>query len=223
MLTVSTFSGNLSYKLLGKLMAKQKKTYHHGDLRNTLLVAAEQLLEQNGVGTLSLRAVAKAAGVSHAAPYRHFEDKNALLSGLAVVGFGRLADAMDRCVEENPDNPQQQLLASFHAYVQLATEHSQMTNLIFGGIVTTEDCGADLMETSERAFNGLTRIIQNGQAAGLYIKKDTIELAMFVWSLAHGFSMLLSAGHLSEMADNEAAVGQTVRQLSEMALRGMTL
>lgn len=202
-------------------MAKSKKTYHHGDLRNSLLSAAEALLEQKGVGAVSLREVAKVAGVSHTAPYRHFEDKHALLAGLAELGYGRLADAMDRCVDEQPDDPAQQMADSLRAYVALATRHPQMTNLMFGGVLKEQLCEGSLAVESERAFNGLLRIIQNGQQVGLYISKETQELALFVWSLAHGFSMLISAGQMGELSADENAVQAMIRSMGGMVLTGI--
>jgi len=204
-------------------MAKSKKTYHHGDLRNSLLLAAEQLLEQKGVGAVSLREVAKVAGVSHSAPYRHFSDKNALLAGLAIVGYGRLADEMEKCVTEQPDDPVKQLSSSAKAYVSLAIQHPQMTNLIFGGGLNKLCYEGTLNEESERAFNGLLKIIQNGQLAGLYIEKESQELALFVWSLAHGFSMLITAGQLGELSDDKKAIEIMVSSMGDMILNGIAI
>ena len=202
-------------------MAKPKKSYHHGDLRHSLLLAAEKLLEQNGVGAVSLRDVAKKAGVSHTAPYRHFVDKQALLAGLANVGFGRLADAMEQCVTTHPQSPREQLSASAHAYVGLAIRHPQMTNLMFGGVLAKDECPEELAQQSDRAFNGLLRIIKNGQQAGLYIEKESMDLALFVWSLAHGFSMLISAGQLGNVVSDEKLVQDMVSNLSGMVATGI--
>lgn len=202
-------------------MAKQTKTYHHGDLGNALLEAAEALLEDKGTAAVSLREVAKAAGVSHAAPYRHFEDKAALLAALAQVGFRRLAEAMDRCVADHPDDPLAQLHRASHAYVDLATAHPQMTNLMFGGLVPPRQCPPALAQESERAFEGLLRIVRNGQAAGLYVDKDTQEIALLAWSTVHGFSMLCSAGHLPDVADDKARRDQLVTTLGGMLISGI--
>ncbi|HRF96152.1 MAG TPA: helix-turn-helix domain-containing protein, partial [Aggregatilineales bacterium] len=75
-----------------------KNTYHHGDLRNALLVGATEMLAQEGVHGLSLRQVAKHIGVSHNAPYQHFPDKEALIAAIAEQGFIRLGEAMDDAV-----------------------------------------------------------------------------------------------------------------------------
>lgn len=217
---MSTLGDNLIFNKGGK-MTKSKKTYHHGDLRNSLVLAAEQLLEEKGVGAVSLRQVAKVAGVSHSAPYRHFADKNALLAGLAVVGFGRLADEMERCVTEQPEDPVKQLAASAEAYVALAISHPQMTNLMFGGVLKKLCYEGALDEESERAFNGLVKIIQNGQQAGLYIEKESQELALFAWSQAHGFSMLITAGQLGELSDDKKAIEAMVSSMGEMIMNGI--
>lgn len=202
-------------------MAKSKKAYHHGDLTNSLLHAAEQLLEQKGVGAVSLREVAKVAGVSHTAPYRHFADKNTLLAGLAVIGYGRLADEMERCVIEHPNDPVKQLGMSCETYVALAIKHPQMTNLMFGGALNSQCNEGILDEESGRAFNGLLKIIQNGQQAGIYIDKEARELALFTWSLAHGFSMLITAGQLGELNDDEKAVQEIISSMGKMIMNGI--
>ena len=202
-------------------MAKPKKTYHHGDLRNSLLVAGESLLEKKGVAAVSLRELAKEAGVSHTAPYRHFSDKAALLNELGTIQYSRLADEMDRCVAEFEKDPAKQLSAAASAYVNLAINHPQMTNLIFGGVLNNDNCSDELSEQSERAFQGVLNVIKNGQAVNLYIEKDTQELALFVWSQVHGFSMLLTAGQLGEAADDEQAINHLMNSLSQMVIEGI--
>jgi AcrR family transcriptional regulator len=180
-----------------------KKAYHHGDLRNALLAAAEQLLEKKGVAAVTLREVAKKAGVSHTAPYRHFEDKQALLSALAQIGYQRLADAMLQCIAEANDNPREQLRLASLAYVRLATSHPQMTYLMFGGVLKPFDTEPALQKIAQRAFEGLLQIIRNGQMEGLYKEKDTQSLAMAVWSQMHGLSMLMTSKHLGELSEIE--------------------
>ena len=87
-------------------MTLARDTYHHGDLRRSLIEAAEILLEARGAAGLSLRAVAKRAGVSHAAPYRHFHDKAALLDAIAQTGFERLSERVREAWERNPGDPE---------------------------------------------------------------------------------------------------------------------
>lgn len=195
--------------------------YHHGDLHNALLTAAEALLEEKGVGGISLREVAKAAGVSHTAPYRHFKDKNALLAAISTRGFVRLAEAMEQCVADHPRDPLAQMRQASHAYVALATGHPQVTNLMFGGVLPPQAWSATLVEESSRAFAGLLAIVQNGQQVGLYIEKDAIEIALLVWSTVHGFSMLLSAGHLHEVAADTEQLNALVDSMGGMLMNGI--
>ena len=79
------------------------RAYHHGDLRNTLREAARAILEEEGLAALSLRAVARRAGVSHAAPYRHYSNHEALLVELAVEGFDELREEINRSLEAEYD------------------------------------------------------------------------------------------------------------------------
>src|SRR5580693_1952121 len=81
-------------------MSSKKDSYHHGALREALLEAAEKIVRREGVNELTLRAVARAAGVSHAAPAHHFKDLSALLTELAIVGFRRMRDYMGRAARE---------------------------------------------------------------------------------------------------------------------------
>lgn len=202
-------------------MNARNEPYHHGDLTKALVDAAEKLLEKKGVAGVSLRETAKLTGVSHAAPYRHFKDKTALLASLSSRGYRRLADAMEKCLSDHPDSPLDQLSTSSHAYVQLATRHPQMTSLMFGGVLQQQDCSEELILESERAFTGLLKIIRNGQDAGLLIEKETEQLALLTWSTVHGFSMLCSAGHLQHTARSEEQIHQLVDILGQMLLSGI--
>ena len=91
--------------------------YHHGDLGNALLEAAGRVLVEKGTSGLSLRAVARAAGVSHAAPYRHFRDKAALLRALSQAGFERMGKAISDAVDAKPHGPEQQLIEARHTFI----------------------------------------------------------------------------------------------------------
>ena len=110
------------------------KPYHHGDLHQEILCAARELLEENNINSLSLRAVAKKVGVSHTAPYRHFKDKESLLAGIAGLGYDELTAQMNEAVASHPSDPAAQLQAAGLRYVQLALEWPQCTQLMFSGV-----------------------------------------------------------------------------------------
>lgn len=202
-------------------MSSSSSSYHHGDLKQALVEAGAQLIENEGISGISLRAVAKHAGVSHSAPYRHFKDKNALLSGIADVGFEQLAQSLSQAIEKNPDNPREQLLESGVAYIRLALRHRQMHNLMFGGVIKKQVAADDSAVTSDTAFLGLLQIIENGQQAGVYKQGDVKVLALTAWSLVHGYAMLASTGLLDHIADSEEASLALARTIESHLIDGI--
>ena len=117
-------------------MSTSKVTYHHGDLRAALVHAAMELLEESGETDLSLRAVARRAGVSPAAPYRHYADREALVSAVAAVGYRELAERL-AAAHPSPSTPEQ-LASVAIAYVQFALERPTLFRIMF-----TEPCDRD--------------------------------------------------------------------------------
>jgi len=186
--------------------AKQSKTdktpvkpYHHGDLREEILCSACDLLEENNIASLSLRAVAKKVGVSHTAPYRHFKDKESLLAGIAGLGFKQLTTQMAEAVASHPNDPAAQLQEAGQRYVQLALENPQCTQLMFGGVLPCDDTYPELRASGDTAFDGLKTIIEEGQSTGVFRQGDIELLALSTWSCIHGLSMLLIGGNLPEI------------------------
>jgi len=201
-------------------MLVEKSQYHHGDLKRVLLETAEQLLEAHGVAGLSLRNVARQSGVSHTAPYRHFRDKIGLLSALAEIGFKRLAKAMTEVSLEYPEDPSLQLNKAGTAYVKLAVDHPEMTNLMFGGIL--KDCkGLELQRASDSAFEGLVGIIENGQKTGIFKPRATLDMVMAAWSTVHGLAMLISAGKLDEATNIKKSPEILATTVGEILISGM--
>ena len=109
-----------------------QKTYHPGNLRAELLDTATEQLRETGAEDLSLRALARAIGVSQTAPYRHFADKGELLAAMATRGYRELYQALKLAGESAGDCPTDQLLAFAHAYVDYAANNPQMFNLMYG-------------------------------------------------------------------------------------------
>ena len=175
------------------------KPYHHGDLHQQILCAASALLEENNIGSLSLRAVSKKVGVSHTAPYRHFKDKESLLAGIAGLGFDELTSQMQLAVATHPSDPAAQLQEAGHRYVQLALKNPQCTQLMFGGILPCDDTYPELRASGDLAFEGLKIIIREGQALGVFKQGDEELLALSAWSAIHGLTLLLIGGNLPEI------------------------
>jgi AcrR family transcriptional regulator len=128
---------------------KKRGRYHHGDLRRALLDAALEVLSAEGAAALTLREVARRAGVTHAAPYRHFTDKQALLATVAEEGFRMLAAEMTRGAAPHASDPRRALEAIGAAYVRFATSQRAHFQVMFGKDIdwTREECG--LEETAD--------------------------------------------------------------------------
>ena len=195
--------------------------YHHGDLRNTLLSAAEVLLQQHGSGGLSLREVARAAGVSHAAPYRHFRDKAALLQALAQRGFEQLHAATRAAAAGVPHGPEQQLVAAGIAYVKLAVDKPETTQLMFGGTLCPSHT-APGESASEAAFAVLQDIIEAGIKTGVFRQRAPRELALAAWTSMHGLAMLITAGLLGVDPRDPQALESLVGSVASNVIYGIS-
>lgn len=196
-------------------------SYHHGNLRQALLEAGAELVEEKGIAAVSLRAVAKAAGVSHTAPYRHFDDKNSMLCGIAETGFRLLGQRLKEAVAAHTGDPGQQLTAAGVAYVELAIEHPRMHNLMFGGVLADDSVNDSLEETSNQSFQGLVDIISRGQQEGRFREGDTDELALTAWSVVHGFSMLVATRSLDHRAKSREAKLALAQRVADNLLNGV--
>ncbi len=225
MLPVSTLMGynfTMSTNLTTARKCKEPaKPYHHGDLRTEILRAASELLEENNITSLSLRAVAKRAGVSHTAPYRHFKDKESLLAGIACLGFERLSLQMTQAVASHPNDPVSQLLATGRQYVKLVLEYPQCTHLMFSGILPCDDTYPILKAAGNAAFDGLKFIIEAGQLSGVFRSAETELLALTAWSGMHGLGLLLVTGDLPDILSIPADPDEITAAVTKLLLEGL--
>jgi AcrR family transcriptional regulator len=181
-----------------------KAAYHHGDLRAALVRAALELLEESGESALSLRAVARRAGVSPAAPYRHYADREALISAVAGVGYRELAERL-AAAHPSPSTPEQ-LTGVAIAYVQFALDRPALFRTMFG-----EPCDRD---NDERvAATAAVSLYVRGIVERSFPQADAEALATAIWALVHGLASLhldgkLDAGTPTVVADRVAdAIG----------------
>ncbi len=178
--------------------------YHHGNLRRALLDAALELVETGGTRALTLRATARLAGVSQAAPYRHFADKEALLAAVAEEGFRTMAEAMRRAAATCGDNPLERFRALGLSYVGFATNHPSYFRVMFGREMADRSAYPSLREAALETFRMLISAIADCQGAGLVRPGDPQELALSAWSGVHGVSALLVDGQFVGLQDKPA-------------------
>lgn len=177
-----------------RLAGVDDRPYHHGRLRATLLAEAERALAEDGIEALSLRELARRAGVSHAAPRRHFADRQALLDALAEAGFTRLADDVDSAAGAASGGYQARLRAAAAAYVGFATRDAALMELMF--TVKNAPGSAGPKEAAERLFAVIGGLIGQGQQAGLLPPGDPYRLQLLFGATLQGIAALVSSGRI---------------------------
>lgn len=174
-----------------------RKAYHHGDLKNALIKAGIEILAKEGVGSLSLRKVAKKAGVSHSAPYAHFTDKQALIAAISTEGYRRIFERIEAAAEQYEGDPQKQLLEAGWAYLQFALDDPDHFKIALSGAVEQEKDYPALQEASRAGFSVIVRIIEACQAKGILVGGPADIVAVSLWSLVHGLASLVLEGQVS--------------------------
>lgn len=189
------------------------RTYHHGNLRAELLEQAVRQLRDTPPEQLSLRAVARALGVSQTAPYRHFDDKESLLAAIATRGYRDLLKKLCEARAGAPGKAAAQLRAVACAYVDFAAEEEQLFRLMFGPLVQPGARHPELRQVSRETLSLVQAILEHGMRHGEFEDQDVIYLANAAWAGIHGIAMLridtpaLFHKHVALPRQIEVAVG----------------
>lgn len=208
-----------------KKPARKRRAYHHGDLANALLDAADRLVAEKGPNGFSLREAARAVGVDPAASYRHYRDREAVLHALARRGFTKLAAAMREAAEGlRATSPEKRLVALGHAYVRFAVEHASSFRVMFGP--TGVDARDHLLKGDyPDGIGGYDRLQMAigawADAEGLAIDLEYASLTL--WGGVHGLACLLVDGALRPSDDRHRRriVEESVRtMIAGLARRG---
>jgi AcrR family transcriptional regulator len=167
-----------------------QKNYHHGNLRNELLDTAEAHLSGGGIEGLSLRALARAVGVSQTAPYRHFNDKSELLAALAVRGYHSLLQELEAAGRRAGANPIEQMHAFAHSYVNYAISHPDLFKLMFGPALQPLEEYPELHQASRDTYELVREIMRRGIDQDIFRDEDDHYMANAGWSGIHGLAVL---------------------------------
>ncbi len=195
--------------------------YHHGDLRNALIAAGLDLLTEHGPSALDLRKVARRAGVSHAAPYRHFADKEALVAAIAEQGFDRLTESLRVSIAAAPAQGYQRLRAAAQAYLRFALQQPACMREMFSGQTIDHKSHPGLYRASKRAFAVVLELVTDGQRRHVLAAGDPEQLALTVWSLVHGFSLLVIERQIPDAAPVPERWGAVLDSVLDRALHGL--
>ncbi|MFE0678953.1 TetR/AcrR family transcriptional regulator [Streptomyces sp. NPDC058867] len=188
----------------------ESRPYHHGDLRSTLLAGAERTLRTKGVTALSLRELAREAGVSHAAPGRHFKDKQALLNALALAGYDRLAQTLHAA--DDPGLPlEPRLTALARAYLRFALDNGELLELMYAR-KHDPDAHEQMASAIDRTIGALERVLEDAQGRGEIIAGDPAHLTLTTGASLHGLASFTAGGMIPPEAALES-IGDLVHNL----------
>lgn len=193
-----------------RVARKKPDAYQHGDLRRALVQAGLKLLTEDGLEGLTLRGAAELAGVSHAAPYRHFRDKGALVAAIAEEGFRLLTASMraELAACAAADVPTR-LRAAGQGYVAFAVKHPAYFRTMFGGCpwpAKDDPNDAGLRSAGQEAYDVLKSLVEEGLRTGALRPGDADQIAVAAWSQVHGLGMLIIDGQLRDAAASTPAV-----------------
>jgi AcrR family transcriptional regulator len=208
--------------------------YHHGDLRRALVRAARELLADTPEQQLALRQVAKRAGVSHAAPYRHFHSLDALLDAVAAEILTDLADRMRSAVShaagqahpgaagaDQPAATMPALQAAAATYVRFVLEQPAEARLVFSQPKAMRAPDSPVTGAAHQAFAVLVEILAAGQRAGAIRAGDPQALAATTWALLHGLAVLVAAGQLTAPEPTPAGLHRLIGEQVNVLLAGL--
>ncbi len=174
----------------------EKSTYHHGDLRKTLLVVATKMLQESGIKEVSLRKLASRVGVSRTAPYHHFKDKNALLCGMAEKGFEQLHQ-INKCGYEDEElSIREHFYRFIHDYIQFAHSNPDLYELMFGRTIWKDKSSTqELRDSAYPCFQFQVAMTQEWQKKGLFnVDDNALRASQVLWGTVHGIAKLFIDG-----------------------------
>ena len=197
-----------------EFLAQPRRGYHHGRLKEALIEAARVLVAQKGPAGFTLAEAAKLVGVTAAAPYRHFTDRNALIAELARRGFAQFADCLQAAWNGGDPDPVTACLRSGPAYLNFVRNEPGVYSAMFHNFALLAEEGPceDAMRARGILLSMTNAVVRHFGAD----EGQTPLIAMQIWSLSHGVSMLAISGHLN---DPEAVIGAGMKHILEGGIR----
>lgn len=177
-------------------MISIKKTYHHGNLREALLLETETMIAENQLSAITLLAISKRLAVARSAPYRHFSSKNDLLCAVASRAFRRFKQGFQRIRLNTTLSVEERFRGMGHFYLYFAVENPNYYTLMFRENLMGDNQTEELELAREASIAELFAILQNCQDEGLIAQGNLEMQALYIWSNWHGLCSLLVDQHL---------------------------
>jgi AcrR family transcriptional regulator len=182
----------------------ERLSYHHGDLRQALLVAAKALIAEAGIENLSLRKLAERAGVSRTAPYHHFSDKNDLLCAIAAQGFLRRHQEARDTFNNSRLTAEEKFAEFICGYIRFAANNPEEYELMFGrNIWKQKNSTQELRDVAYPCFQHQLEMVTSWQEMGLISGDNPLRTSQVIWGAVHGIAKLLIDGIYTESAQIE--------------------
>ncbi|MCB1121893.1 MAG: TetR/AcrR family transcriptional regulator [Verrucomicrobiae bacterium] len=198
-----------------------KTAFHHGNLKAALIDHSLQILANEGVEGLTLRKAARHAGVSEAAPYRHFKDKDALLAAIATQGFLKLATELEQVEQLYEDDARRLFRESCLAYIRFAQSNPDSMRIMFRSRNRAGDSSyPDLQEAADEVFNYLIDTVEFCQHADIAPDGHPLPLALSAWSTLHGLAMLLIGNCISPTVFSETNQNELIEKILDSIIAG---
>ncbi len=203
---------------------KNPSSYHHGDLKQALIETGLLVIREQGAHALSLREAARKAGVSEAAPYRHFANKECLLAAIAEEGYRRLLKRIVDAVASANKDAIEQLHAGCWSYAEFALTETDHFRAMFSSSLVPPHAEKhpSLSEAALLCFKELTKLVETGQKAGLISKDSNTQMtSAHLWGAIHGMTVLIIDQQTSFLGVGPNEARQIVRTQVDLLIEGM--
>jgi AcrR family transcriptional regulator len=195
---------------------KAAKAYHHGDLKQALVKACLAWVEKKGTESLSLRALAQQIGVSHAATYRHFQDKNDVLQALAEEGFRIFHEYLEKALQIKNKTAEQRFIEQGLQYIRFAKAHREHFQLMWSADIQRNK-SEGVKREAERSFQALLTATEEWKAEQA-VRCDSMEIALQAWIQVHGTATLILSNQFQDDPLDDQFVRRNIeRMLSSFA------
>ncbi len=200
----------------------QRKTYHHGDLRQAVIFAAAGLIQERGDVSFTVRELASLTGVSHPAIYRHFVNKRGVLAAIAEDGFQRLTTELNKAEADPLANPVQVLRAQAENYLNFALDHAGYFRAMYHAELSDKSDFPKLALLFEGSRQSLIRNFLRGREQRIFREETLDMLTLSFWATFHGLvDLTLQRQFPSAQRNNRQELIQKAHAMVDLLLKGL--